>query len=81
MPIGAINSGELVLGWHGFLENVEASTIPNRLLTAPPIKYKKWVDDPKVVVDHGVITAWEFKQARELVEAVVKLIAEAHPEK
>ena len=74
VPIGATGAGVLVVGWLGYLEHRDASFVPGRPAGTSQVKVKKWVDDPKVVVDFPFITAGEFKHAKELVEAVVEAI-------
>jgi putative intracellular protease/amidase len=75
-PVGAIGSGILELGTHGFLEHAEVSTYTGRPMAVAQLKVKKWVPEPKVVVDLPIITTGEFSHARALTEEVVKAIPE-----
>jgi putative intracellular protease/amidase len=74
--IGAIGSGIIVLGTHGFLEHAEASTVQARTLTLLPFKVKAWKDDPKVVVDLPFVTLGEFGHTKDFVEGIIKAINE-----
>jgi putative intracellular protease/amidase len=75
-PVGAIGAGIIDLGVHGFLEHTEVSTYSGRPMAVAQLRVKKWVPEPKVVIDLPIITAGEFSHARELTEAVIKVIAE-----
>jgi serine/threonine protein kinase/putative intracellular protease/amidase len=74
--VGAIGSGVIVLGKHGFLENAAASSVQSRALTVSQLKVKAWKDDPKVVVDLPFITSGDFSHSRALVDEVIKAIAD-----
>jgi serine/threonine protein kinase len=74
--IGAIGSGVIVLGSHGFLEHFEASTVQNRALSASQLKVRAWKDEPKVVVDLPFITVGEFSHTKGLVDEMIRTIVE-----
>ncbi len=74
--IGAIGSGEIVLGKLGLLEHAEVSSVQSRTTVTSQLKVKAWKDDPKVVVDLPFITSGDFSHTRALVDEVLKAIPE-----
>jgi serine/threonine protein kinase len=76
--IGAIGSGVVVLGGHGFLENSSVSSMPNRPKTEARLKVKNWLDEPKVVIDLPFITSGVFTHAKEVTDEISKAIPDPH---
>ena len=72
--VGAIGSGVVILGLHGFLENREVTSIANRPKSEEKITVKRWVDDPKVVIDLPFITCGQLQNTRELTDELAKAI-------
>jgi serine/threonine protein kinase len=72
--IGAVGSGVVVLGYHGFLENRQVSALVNRPKSEAQIKVKAWVEDPTVVTDFPFVTSGAIGHAKELTEEMVKMI-------
>ncbi|HEV3383429.1 MAG TPA: protein kinase [Gemmata sp.] len=72
--IGAVGSGVVVLGYHGFLDNRQVSALVNRPKSEAQIKVKAWVEDPTVVTDFPFVTSGVIGHAKEFTEEMVKVI-------